>query len=63
MSIPIDDEVYGDRTSAEPASVKQGNPGRPQSDFAEPVSPEIEGPREPAGEEHAAENAENEEAG
>ena len=33
MSIPIDDETYGGHGSTDPDEVKQGNPGRPQSDF------------------------------
>lgn len=40
MSIPIDDETYGDADAPrDPAEVRNGNPGRPQSDY---TSPEIE---------------------
>jgi hypothetical protein len=61
MSIPIDDETYGDKTSKNPDDVKQGNPGRPQSELGE-----IKDPADtdhPAGEKHAGKNAENEPAG
>lgn len=39
MSNPIDEEVYGHKTTDDPGSVRNGNPGRPQSDFAEPEEP------------------------
>jgi hypothetical protein len=67
MSIPIDDEVYGGQSTADPGKVNHSMPGRQQPDFTEPQnSREIEDPRNtdhPAGDDHAAENAENEPAG
>ena len=34
MSNPLDDEVYEGRASKDADAVRNGNPGRPQSDFA-----------------------------
>ena len=36
MSIPIDDETYGVGRSRSQDEVKNGNPGRPQSDYENP---------------------------
>jgi hypothetical protein len=33
MSIPIDDEVYGEGDSRDPGDVASGNPAKPQSEF------------------------------
>jgi hypothetical protein len=33
MSIPIDDETYGDKQVTDPAAVKQGNPGKSQAEL------------------------------
>ena len=33
MSNPIDEETYGRSASEAPDNVRNGNPGRPQSDF------------------------------
>ncbi len=70
MSTPIDDEVYGERSSQDPDEVRQGNPGRPQSDFEEPAPHNDDdarqhdgAPAHPTGERQAAENIDNEPAG
>jgi hypothetical protein len=64
MSNPIDEEVYGEKTTNNPASVRNGNPGRPQSDLAEPGDlPDPTDTDHPAGEEQAARNGDNEPAG
>jgi hypothetical protein len=36
MTVPIDDETHPDEHERTPDEVKQGNPGRPQSDFESP---------------------------
>lgn len=33
VTTPIDDEVYGKSAASDPSAVKNGNPGRPQSDY------------------------------
>ena len=69
MSIPIDDEAYGKRSSQAPDEVRQGNPGRAQSEFDEgkegdePRHGDQGHPDHPTGETQAAENIENEPAG
>jgi hypothetical protein len=35
-SVPIDDESYGGRRAHSEEAVRNGNPGRPQSDFERP---------------------------
>ena len=34
MSTPIDEETYGPRRRKKPEEIRNGNPGRPQSDYA-----------------------------
>jgi hypothetical protein len=67
MTIPIDDETYGDKTSRDLATVRQGNPGRRQSDLGDQNdAAAVKDPRDTdhaAGEEHAKENTENESPG
>ncbi len=36
MSTPIDDETYPDEHQRSVEDVKQGNPGKPQSDYENP---------------------------
>jgi hypothetical protein len=41
MSNPLDEEVYGDKTSDDENAVKQGNPGKPQADLG-PIGDEAD---------------------
>jgi hypothetical protein len=45
MSNPIDEETYGDRTVRDPNAVKQGNPGKPQSEYQVYDEPEDRQPQ------------------
>jgi hypothetical protein len=64
MSNPIDEEVYGHKTTDNPASVRNGNPGRPQSDFVEADDhPDLAKTEPASGEEQAARNPDDEPAG
>jgi hypothetical protein len=36
MSIPIDDEAFPAEHQRTPDEVRQGNPGKPQSDYEDP---------------------------
>src|ERR1700712_5132810 len=49
MSNPLDEETYGDKTDVGPDETKQGNPGRPQSDFLEPPAEEADDQRSDEG--------------
>ncbi len=33
MTKSVDDETYGEKGTADPDEIRNGNPGRPQSDF------------------------------
>jgi len=33
MTNPLDDEVYGDKRTSDPNATRNGNPGKPQSDY------------------------------
>jgi hypothetical protein len=51
MSNPIDDETYDEvygQDRSERRAVRNGNPGRPQREFEQPVPPEGDYPPEPA---------------
>jgi hypothetical protein len=50
MSNPIDDETYDEvygQDRPERRAVRNGNPGRPQREFEQPVPPEGDYPPEP----------------
>jgi hypothetical protein len=36
MAKTVDDETYGDRLDHDPEEIKNGNPGKPQSDYEAP---------------------------
>ncbi|MGX7678558.1 hypothetical protein ACSMXN_06645 [Jatrophihabitans sp. DSM 45814] len=71
MSIPIDEVTYGDDNKHDPDEIRQGNPGRSQSEFesADPDDGASETLKDPTdtehatGEDQAQKNAENEPPG
>jgi hypothetical protein len=44
MSIPINDEVHGDRRVTDPDEVRNGNPGKPQYEVGRADVPEFDEP-------------------
>jgi hypothetical protein len=44
MSVPINDEVHGDRRVTDPDEIRNGNPGKPQYEVGRAEVPEFDEP-------------------